>query len=172
MHFERVYKKIIEAIDMPPPAIVLNIPNQANANSSSFYNAQKVLDTVVACVILEAGGEGKAGMEAINEVLQNRAKFKYKAVTFDTMAKIATEPKQFSCFNAGVDNAIAKAKKHPKWKEAENIVKAPVTSHVNGSRFYHTINLKRPGWAQTFLNKGAQRVTLGHHVFYTNVKGY
>ena len=57
MHFERVYKKIIEAIDMPPPAIVLNIPNQANANSSSFYNAQKVLDTVVACVILEAGGE-------------------------------------------------------------------------------------------------------------------
>lgn len=122
------------------------------------------LETVIACLILEAGGEGKVGMEAVNEVIQNRAKVQRKSPY-----QVATAPKQFSCFNAGVDRGIEKAKKHSRWKLAEQIVKAPKTNHTKGATFYHTTNIM-PKWAKTFLNRGAKTVKIGNHVFYYGVK--
>ena len=122
---------------------------------------QKELDTVIATLILEAGGEGKKGMEAVYEVILNRAKVRKK-----TPFQIVTQRKQFSCFDSGVERAVEKAKKHPRWALAESIVKSPVTNFTKGSTFYHTTKVN-PYWKDIFLKRGAQTTLIGNHIFYT-----
>ena len=156
-----------------PPAIVQTVTKPSSLHS--FYTEQKALDTVVACLVLEAGGEGKAGMEAINEVLTNRAR---KSTGNDSIAskyKVAVQPKQFSCFNAGVDTAIAKAKNHPRWNEAKSIAQSPPTNHTSGSRFYYANRgsnaIRPPTWAAKMLKSGAKTIQIGNHIFIYNYRG-
>jgi spore germination cell wall hydrolase CwlJ-like protein len=153
-------------IHFTPPAMVQKIDTPKPFN---VYHAdkeqQKQNDTVVACIILEAGGEGKKGMEAVNEVLHNRAAAQHKS-----LYQIATAPLQFSCFNNGVDAAVVKAKKHPNWNIALNILNAQLTNHTHGAKFYHTLNSK-PKWAPILLKRGAKIVIIGHHKFYYNYGG-
>ena len=157
-----------EAVDLPPPIHFTPPAIHAPANFSDYHaqtEQQKQFDTVVACIILEAGGEGRTGMEAVNEVLHNRAHAQHK-----TLFQIATAPMQFSCFNNGVEAAVAKAKKHPYWNVAMEIAKASLTDHTHGAKFYHTLNSK-PSWAAKILKKGAKIVIIGHHKFYYNYGG-
>jgi spore germination cell wall hydrolase CwlJ-like protein len=163
-----------EAMDMPPPPPIHFTPPAVVQTVSApktfnVYHAdkeqQRRFNTVAACIILEAGGEGKIGMEAVNEVIQNRAAAQHKSPY-----EIVTAPKQFSCFNAGIDAAVAKAKAHPYWKEAVEIAKSPITNHTHGARFYHALK-SNPSWAPKLLKHGAKVIIIGHHKFYYNYGG-
>lgn len=170
-----VIKKIIsknEAVDLPPPIHFTPPAMVQKADTPKPFNVyhadkeqQKQSDVVIACIILEAGGEGKEGMEAVNEVLHNRSTAQHKS-----LYQVATAPLQFSCFNNGVDAAVAKAKKHPYWNVAASILSAQLTEHTHGAKFYHTLNSK-PKWASILLKRGAKVITIGHHKFYYNYGG-
>ncbi|NBP70464.1 MAG: cell wall hydrolase [Cytophagia bacterium] len=174
-------RQIKEApMDLPPvEPIKVNIPaivQRAQPTTlRDYYQEQKTLDTVAACLVLEAGGEGTTGMQAINEVLNNRARYFYGNNALSSKAKVATAPKQFSCFNNGVDTAIAAAKKHPKWQEAVSIVKNVPTNYTNGARFYYANKgrnaIRPPKWTKEFLRRGAKTVQIGNHLFYYGFKG-
>lgn len=164
-------------LDLPPlePISVPAIIQTAPTSLKSHYDQQKTLDTVIACVVLEAGGEGTIGMEAINEVLTNRARRAFGDDSIISKHKIAIQPKQFSCFNAGVDTAIKRAKSHPRWMEAEKIVKSPPTNHTSGARFYYANRgrqaIQPPTWATKILKSGGKAVQIGNHVFLYGYRG-
>ncbi len=178
---DRLKVNIEAPVDLPPmepinpPAIVQTVASRPSSSLKNFYNNQKLLDTVVACVVLEAGGEGTRGMQAINEVLTNRARYTTGNDSLSSKYKVATQPKQFSCFNKGIDTAIAIAKKHPKWAEAKKIVESVPTNITNGSRFYYANKgrnaIRLPSWGNTFLKRGAKTVQIGNHLFFYGFKG-
>jgi N-acetylmuramoyl-L-alanine amidase len=163
-------KKIKEDVDMPsvsfkmppPSAYVQTVDNRPSKDFANYYKVQqlKEAETVVATLILEAGGEGRKGMEAVNEVLHNRARKQGK-----TLYQIAVAPKQFSCFNAGVEPAVQRAKKHPKWAEAIDILQKPLTNHTYGADHYHTLKVK-PSWGPRLKKMGYGTVVIGNHIFY------
>ena len=163
-----------EAADLPPPAVHVNIPAKPTNTFSNYFNEQKAIDGVVACLILEAGGEGRVGMEAVMEVLRNRAKAKFGNDDIISLYKIATAPLQFSCFNAGVDKGVERAKKHSKWDEALNILNSAPTNHTHGARHYYAASLKKlQPWIILYNKMKVPKVRVGNHIFYYNVpKGY
>jgi spore germination cell wall hydrolase CwlJ-like protein len=158
----------------PPPAITVNIPSRPVPSFSSFVNEQRFADAVTACLIGEAGGEGRMGMEAVLEVIRNRARAKYKNDSIISMYKIVTAPKQFSYFNSGIDTGVARAKKHPKWKEAQKILAAAPTNHTKGSTHYYAASLKTlQPWIIIYNKLKVPKVRVGNHIFYYNIpKGY
>ena len=163
--FNETYKYIMEAMDMPPPEIRFNIPPAYVQSVDTFKGSVRSdemhqVETVIACLVLEAGGEGTVGMEAVNEVIHNRAKNRQKS-----LYQIVTAPKQFSCFNSGVTAAIQRAKKHPKWNEAIRILKNKLTNHTMGADHYHTLSVK-PYWGKDLLKRGYRTITIKHHIFY------
>lgn len=145
-----------------PPAHVQTVGDRPSANFSNYYKAEELrqLETVAACIILEAGGEGRVGMEAVNEVIHNRARMQKKSLYNIVMA-----PKQFSAMAIGADAAIKKAKNHKRWNEALNIVKSPLTDHTHGATYYHTIDIN-PYWGPKLIKRGYKTLTIGHHLFY------
>ena len=150
---------------VPPPAHVQTVDKPAYSFAGFAKKDQmRRVEAVVACIVLEAAGEGRTGMEAVNEVIHNRAKKQHKSL-YD----IVTAHKQFSCFNAGVDAAIKKAKHDPhfksRWDLAIQILQAPLTNHTNGATYYHTTKIQ-PYWVKDLVDKGYETVTVGHHKFY------
>ena len=112
-------------------------------------------EVVAATLIMEAGGEGRQGMEAVREVISNRAKGK-------TEMSVCLAPKQFSCWNGiSVQAGIKKAKRHPNWNVALQIAKAAPTNHTRRATHYHTTKVS-PSWSK----KLAQTVKIKNHVFY------
>ena len=114
---------------------------------------------LVACtLILEAGGEYANGsMEAVNEVIQNRA-VKRKL----TPKQVCLQRKQFSCWNSGnIEGLIIKAQAHPRYKEALAIAEGAPTKLTDGADHYHADYVK-PYWAKS-LNKTCK---IGRHIFY------
>ena len=113
-------------------------------------------EIVAATLILEAGGEGKIGMEAVREVIANRAKNK-------TEMSVCLARKQFSCWNnIKPEDGINKAKRHPFWAVALQIARDPVaTNHTLGATHYHTTKVS-PYWKNS-LAKTAQ---IKNHIFY------
>ena len=114
-------------------------------------------DVVVATIILEAGGEYKHGaLEAVYEVIMNRAE-KRKM----TPAQVCLQRKQFSCWNGMVvEDQIAKAKEHPRWEIAQNIL-GKETNFTKGADHYHA-DYVNPYWAKS-MKKTA---VIGRHIFY------
>ena len=166
---KRITVKEDATVHLPPPsAYVQTVDTNPVGNFSSYVsNEQKrKLETVVACIVLEAGGEGRQGMEAVNEVIHNRAAAQNKSL-FD----VVIAPKQFSCFNHGIDHAISLARRHAKWGEALRIVSSPKTNHTMGAVYYHTRSI-RPSWSEKLLDKGYETLTIGHHVFYYKDRQY
>ena len=187
-----IWKRVLkEAMDIPPepPRIVLNLPATPKKQAptplpqkpENFTAYQKermsMTEAVVACLVLEAGGEGTEGMQAINEVIQNRAKKNgyYDQDKLKALYDVVVKPKQFSCFNAGVEPAITKAKRHPRWNEAIEIMMAPTTNLTGGARFYYANTgankIKAPSWAKNIIKQGGKTVQIGNHVFLYNYKG-
>jgi spore germination cell wall hydrolase CwlJ-like protein len=186
-----IWKRVLkEAMDVPqePPRIVFNMPAPAfsqsavlSQNPGTFTTFQKerkrMTEAVVACLVLEAGGEGTEGMQAINEVIQNRARrlSTYPTDKLKALYDVVVKPKQFSCFNAGVDAAIAKAKKHSKWFEAIKILQTETTDLTHGARYYYANTgankIKAPTWAKNIIKQGGKTVQIGNHIFLYNYKG-
>lgn len=119
-------------------------------------------DLVAATLVLEAGGEGRAGMAAVWQTIWNRC---HRRQWHSQPYKVVAQPLQFSSLNGRSHAAsIAKAKRHPAWRVAYGLVGAPPTStNANGADHFHATNMRRlPYWA-----KGQRPVArIGGHIFY------
>ena len=116
-------------------------------------------EIVATTLILEAGGEYVCGsMEAVNEVIQNRAKNRDT-----TEAEVCLQRFQFSCWNYKlISENIQKAKRHTRWNEAMRIVKSNIqTNFTNGADHYHAIYVD-PYWNEYLT----PTVRIGRHIFY------
>jgi len=123
---------------------------------------------IAAVIIGEGGGEGKAGMKAIYEVIWQRGVQRKRS-----LAKVVTRRKQFSCLNRTTPAAqIARAMKHPsfEWVHDELLKHPPLTVSTvrdglpkvttNRADHYHTTRV-RPSWA-----RGKRGKRIGNHLFY------
>ncbi len=115
-------------------------------------------ETIIAVtLILEAGGECAEGsMEAVNEVICNRAWTRSL-----TRREVCLQVSQFTCWNSGkTDALVAKAQRHSRYSQALAIVNANITDYTNGADHYHAEHCS-PDWASSM------RVTakVGSHVF-------
>jgi len=163
--FEQLTEIIsVPGLPPPPPAQVQTVPGTPSGNFLQYFSQEeaKKIEAVAATLVLEAGGEGRKGMEAVYEVIHNRAHKRHKS-----LYEVVVAPKQFSCFNSGVDQGIARAKKHPKWNVAMDILKSPLTNHTHGADHYHTHNV-HPSWGRTLVQRGARTLAIGGHLFYYN----
>lgn len=115
----------------------------------------------VQTLVLEAGGEGYAGMEAVGEVIRNRALKAHIGVN-----EVVMRPKQFSCWN---DRLIAKERlsmvSDKTWRVANDAWGASQTLlQTHHATHYHTLD-SHPYWS-----KGKRpTVIIGHHAFYDNI---
>ena len=135
---------------------------------------EKLSDLIVAATLFgEAGGEGEKGMKAVANVIKNRSVSQNKTPT-----QVVLKPKQFSMWNNIHDkksriNYIKsikeRAKKNPIDKQAWDLAKSLVSTHINqkgdditnGAEYYHTVRIL-PRWAKDFQ----YTTTIGNHKFY------
>lgn len=154
----------------------LSTPVKADDVTVSFklptktYSAQdkkndvSEVDIVAATLFKEARGEGIKGMQAVNEVIANRAKTRKK-----TKAEICLQPKQFSCWNGitpskEVINKLQQSE--PKmFALAKKIAQETVTNHTNGAEYYHTTSVS-PKWGRNLKEQGYKIIKIGNHLFY------
>lgn len=118
-------------------------------------------DVVAAVIIFEAGGEGKAGMQAVANVIANRSKTK-------TPYEVVTRRHQFECITKHLNNQdafVARAKRHPHWAYARELVERindrTLPDITGGSTHYHNLTIV-PYWANKIAFKGQ----IGNHKFY------
>lgn len=154
-----------------PPAIVHHQPSKSpeNIQTHSKLNNAYVL---VATLWGEARGEGYEGMQAVMNVIMNRAKG-----NFDNAVNVVLKPKQFSIWN-NVENPQEKSqqlvqqarnkelKDLKQYTQAVDIVnkamKGELKDITGGATFYFNPSLANPSWAKKlqFLKK------IGNHDFY------
>ncbi len=121
-------------------------------------------ETVAAALVLEAASEGQIGMQAVANVIGNRAA--RAGVTFD---EIVLEPHQFSSFLIGRSAAIKKASTDPRFRSAwptamkiANSLDAGTLQDITGGSVYFE-NIKAFG-APSHYNGGG--ITIKHQVFW------
>ena len=146
--------------------------------NESYISGILDTDIVAATIIGEAGGESYEGMQAIKNVLQNRATNKGT-----TLAGEALRPKQFSMWNkatAGVNVAddfnkqgrpkkiqaiINMYKKHSKWSTAVALSKKKIKDITGGATMYYASGgsqkISPPYWAKNWKDS----VIIGNHTF-------
>lgn len=116
-------------------------------------------EIVAATIILEAGGEyAPNALKAVNEVIQNRA-IKRRI----TPSQVCLQRLQFSCWN-NIDKRpqlFAKAKSHPRFSQALQIVLSTPTDYTKGADHYHA-DYCMPYWAKHMT----VTVVIGRHIFY------
>lgn len=116
-------------------------------------------DIIAACLVLEAGGEGEIGMQAVLNVLQNRSKASGRPIWRE-----AIKPWQFSCFNGrSIEDSIFLAKLSPSWIVAKVLVdnKNNLPDVTGGATHYYAPKrCAKPSWAVHYIK------TIGNHKFY------
>jgi len=126
--------------------------------STALAGAATPAEVVAATLVLEAGGEGRRGMEAVREVIVNRAIAKGTH-----QLAVVRERRQFSCWNGRpLAAGVAAAKRSPAWREAWAIIHGPRTNHVGDATHYFAPKLASPAWAA-----GKPARTIGRHAFLT-----
>jgi hypothetical protein len=119
--------------------------------------SEKQLDVLVKTVLGEARGEGIQGMEAVAQVIRNRA-----------MA-VALQPKQFSAWNAGEGGNNPQqfkpgTQQYETAKQAiQRVFSGEAVDPTNGALFYHTPQVN-PGWSKDVNKYGTTQI--GNHIFY------
>ena len=142
--------------------------------SSAYVSGVSDEDIVAATLVGEAGAEGTRGMQAIRNVLDNRAKKKNTSA-----AREAIRPKQFSMWNkatAGVSipsdfksskllNVINMYKDHEHWEDAAKLSSGNVKDITGGATFYYASGgsnkIGPPYWAKNWK----QTAVIGNHTF-------
>jgi spore germination cell wall hydrolase CwlJ-like protein len=119
------------------------------------------VEIVAATIVAESGGEGLMGMAAVHEVISTRARERHLSES-----QVCLQKWQFSCLNGVQPSAlIAKAKLHPRWKQAVREAQGAATTHyAKGANSYLAPkSLKKlPAWAQE-----SKRVAIiGNHHFF------
>jgi putative nucleotidyltransferase with HDIG domain len=148
--------------DMAPPAIVQQVPSNPAATNN-------IIDAYIVATTLygEAGGEGEKGMQAVMNVIMNRAKG-----DFSKARAICLQRKQFSMWN-GVTHPEEKAMDFVKLYRTDNsfktvikivdlAMKGKLPDITHGALFYFNPEKAQPSWAK----KMVKTATIGHHEFY------
>ncbi len=119
-------------------------------------------------LIGEAGGEGIKGMQAVANVIMNRARG-----DFSKVGAVCLKPYQFSMWNGKRDqikSVVHKAKAHARWKDAMLLIQqakdGKLQDITGGSDFYFNPKLAMPKWANQF----EKTYTIGQHDFYKHGK--
>lgn len=127
------------------------------------------LRVIAATIWGEARGESKEGKTAVAFVIWNRAK-KNKIVNDDVLVDVCLKPKQFSCWNSGIEKLEAPLKYDSAeiWEECFNLALMlsigwfeyfPDPTH--GADHYHEKSI-HPKWA----DKMTKTAEIGNHIFY------
>lgn len=132
-----------------------------NAEAMTRYEA----DVIAAVLVLEAGGEGRIGMEAVAESIWNRADRPrwWGRTPYD----VAVKPWQYSCLNGiSGEQAITKAQRHAQWPTAQSIVNrfnsGNRTNHSKGATHYYAPKKANPSWK----DKLPLTAVIGNHRFH------
>jgi N-acetylmuramoyl-L-alanine amidase len=122
---------------------------------------------LASCLILEAGGEGRAGMQAVMNVISNRAGGRP-----ELFAREVLRPRQFSAFNsvrtaADRQRLIDRARAHPRWSQALQMAdlarRGQLPDITLGATHYYATHLPAPpAWASQMT---ATRELGGHRFF-------
>ena len=165
------YKSIMtEALDVPPA----HIQHTNNIASTNVMDNKKLTGAYVlaATVWGEARGEGLEGMQAVLNVIMNRANG-----DINKASKLAIAPKQFSFWNKINDkdeyavqlansSRSGKLKDSKQYNEALRLVDSAIKNNLKditgGAKFYFNPKLAQPSWAK----KMVKTATIGHHDFY------
>ena len=133
---------------------------------------EREVDAVARTIWGEARGEGRAGMEAVANVIMNRVADRRWG---GDAADVALAPFQFSAWNTGDPNRalmIGVNENDPNFRTAMDIARRAVAGRLpdrtNGATHFHTSYIARvPSWARA---PGARVVArIGGHVFYAGV---
>lgn len=131
--------------------------------SQTFYHKE----VIAACLILEAGGEGQRGMQAVMNVIQNRAHGDPEDFYAQTVA-----PHQFAVFDSArgfffreFAPVIRKARKSPAWSVAKGLVERAYRNELpditGGATHFASSRKPKPDWARDLR----QTVVIGGHRF-------
>jgi len=130
-------------------------------------------DICATALVMEAGGEGRIGMELVWQVAWERVASKrwpdtpVKVLLQSSLNKRGVRVWQFSCFNnVSLGRAITTAQKHPRWRDALGIVSAPPvyrpSVNARGCNHYHATYINKPYWAR---GVGPQLTYKRHHFY-------
>ena len=112
-------------------------------------------EIVAATLILEAGVDGRIGMESVHEVIHNRARLRKQ-----TLAAVCIAKKQFSAWNRRrIEAGVALAKRSTLWRTALEIVAAEPTKHVEQATHYYAHERKADPWGFAVV------AVVGRHTF-------
>lgn len=155
------------AIDTPPPSHIQHVQkNDQLANNS--VNQQKIKDAyvVIGTVWEEAKGEGQSGMQAVLNVIMNRAKGDISRARNEVL-----KPKQFSIWNNVSDPeeyCIRLAKRvsndntfQTAVKLVDSAMKGTLPDITGGATHYFNPKKANPSWAHTLQ----KTKVIGNHVF-------
>ena len=154
----RIMKTLIALI-----ILVVNVSGWEPRNAPTWDQRE----LIAAVIIAEAGGEGKLGMEAVYEVIWQRA-----ALAHDTYTNIVTKRKQFSCLNNIKPAKLVRRSqkhKHYDWVRLDLLSFPPTTVHTipkgqeqiirNRSDHYFAHKQGKPSWSN-----GSGKI-IGNHTF-------
>jgi spore germination cell wall hydrolase CwlJ-like protein len=163
-------KEIVkEIMDAPPIIQQHQITQPTNVMNQKSINDSYILATTIWG---EARGEGEKGMQAVLNVILNRA-----GGDFNKATQISIQPKQFSFWNKisnkqEYSNKIAQSAREGKFKDSKQYIQAltlvdkalkhQLQDITGGAKFYFNPKLVRPAWA----NKMIKTSTIGNHDFY------
>jgi N-acetylmuramoyl-L-alanine amidase len=156
---DEMISKIDEVLDVPPPY----------HQHVKFSQDEK--DIVAAVLIGEAGGERDPGMQAVMNVIMNRAKKPERFVS------TVLRRRHFAMFNSATGNAsgvnydivrsiVSDYKKHPCWNKAQILVSQATHGELpdvtEGATHYYSCKMpKAPLWAQEMK----ETTRIGNHIF-------
>lgn len=158
---------------------VMALANKAQAQERYAYTHTHSIherEVIAATLLLEAGGEGKKGIWAVANVIQNRVKRQKQRWGYSAY-EVVTKPAQFSCFIKGEDSYDfvdrAKEKFMIEWLYAmdlaNNLQEDTYMSDITrGATHYFNPALAAPSWARS--PKMMKTLTLNHHVFYREMQ--
>jgi len=128
------------------------------------------IDIVARTIYGEARGEGAAGMQAVANVIMNRAN---SSVSWwgRSPVEVATRDRQFSTWNEGDPNReiiLAVKRGDPifdkAWKIAVKAVTGNLPDLTGGASHYHAVGIA-PFWSASAVKSSE----IGNHVFYRDV---
>lgn len=139
----------------------------ASTNVVKIVNVLSAKEEIIAATLIgEAASEGRTGMQAVLNVIMNRAKG-----DIEVADKVCLSPYQFSMWNKKVKSSvISDSKKFKQWSIAIDLIKLARTGKLEditgGADFYFNPKLASPKWAEQFI----KTKTIGNHDFYNHGK--
>jgi spore germination cell wall hydrolase CwlJ-like protein len=139
-------------------------PVQESASEYTVRRSARELDCLTAALYYEARGEGQSGMEAVAQVIVNRARHPDFPKTLCGVIYQGAGKGRGCQFSFACDGSMRRRSETALWDRAravaERAMEGRVSTEVGNSTFFHATRIS-PNW------RGLTRVaTVGRHVFY------